>query len=334
MEHPALSSTTRLALGLAGVVGVLLVMELAPGLQRLLDPVNLLLAQAVETLVGRMDMAVTRTGTVLRHPDGFGYRIDYVCSGFRPLVLIAITILVVRATWAQRTIGILVALVGIEALNIGRLVHLYWLGVHWPEAYSVAHEVVWNAVAVLAVLAYLGTWLVLSGRRVGAEAGVVNAPREPGPPGEYWAGLFSFRGVSYDLRVKSPKNKQLGTDRYGPGYRLTHFQGGDTGSIPVGTPSKSIVCGHTVEARGRFGLVLLPVFICLRFLQRRFHLDHYCRIPFALAICETEGKAPWWIPTACLVSSPPSCTRMSLDTRVSPVRTKMLLTAGSANTSI
>ncbi len=131
MEHPTMSSTTRLAMGLAGVVGVLLVMELTPGLQRLLDPVNLLLAQTVEALVTRMDMAVTRSGTVLMHPDGFGYRIDYVCSGFRPAALIAITILVVRATWVQRTVGILIALVGIEVINVGRLVHLYWRGV--PE---------------------------------------------------------------------------------------------------------------------------------------------------------------------------------------------------------
>ena len=175
MERPTMSSTTRLAMGLAGVVGVLLVMELAPGLQRLLDPVNLLLAQAVEALLARMDMPVTRTGTVLMHPDGFGYRIDYVCSGFRPAALIAITILVVRATWAQRMVGILIALVGIEAINVGRLVHLYWLGVHWPEGFSVAHGVVWNVVEVVAVLAYLCTWLALSGSRIGAKDRVLSA---------------------------------------------------------------------------------------------------------------------------------------------------------------
>ena len=174
MQPAAISSTTRLAMGLAGVVGVLLVMELAPGLQRLLEPVNLLLAQTVETLLVRMDMAVTRTGTVLMHPDGFGYRIDYVCSGFRPAALIAITILVVRATRAQRIVGILMALVGIEAINVGRLVHLYWLGVHWPEAFPVAHEVVWNVLAVVAVLAYLGAWLALSGSRIGAEGRVLS----------------------------------------------------------------------------------------------------------------------------------------------------------------
>ncbi len=185
MEHTTTSSTTRLAMGLAGVVGVLLVMELAPGLQRLLEPVNLLLVQTVETLVVGMGLAVTRTGTVLMHPDGFGYRIDYVCSGFRPAALIAIRILVVRATWAQRTVGIVIALVGIEAIKVGRLVHLYWLGVHWPEAFPVAHEVVWNVLAVLAVLAYLGAWLALSGSRIGAEDRVPSVRGVPEflPPG-------------------------------------------------------------------------------------------------------------------------------------------------------
>ncbi len=174
MQHAALSSTTRLAMGLAGVAGVLLVMELTPGLQRLLEPVNLLLAQAVEYLVVRMDMAVTRTGAVLMHPDGFGYRIDYVCSGFRPAALIVVTILAVRATWAQRIVGILAALACVEAFNVGRLIHLYWLGVHWPAAFSVAHDVVWNVLAVLAVLAYLGTWLYLSGSRNSAEDRVLS----------------------------------------------------------------------------------------------------------------------------------------------------------------
>ncbi len=92
-----MSTTTRLAMGLAGVVGVLLVLELAPGLQRLFEPLNVLLAQTIEHLLSRMDMPVLRSGTVLMHPDGFGYRIGFHCSGFQPAGLIAITILVVRA---------------------------------------------------------------------------------------------------------------------------------------------------------------------------------------------------------------------------------------------
>ncbi len=175
MEHAAMSTATRLALGLTGVVGLLLVLELAPELQRPFEPLNVLLAQTVEHRLVRMDMPVMRSGTVLMHPDGFGYRIDYVCSGFRPAALIAITILVVRATWAQRIVGILVALACVEALNVARLVHLYWLGVHQPEAFFIAHRVVWNIIAVVAVLAYLGAWLYLSGSRIGADDRVLSA---------------------------------------------------------------------------------------------------------------------------------------------------------------
>ncbi len=170
MEHATMSTTTRLAMGLACVVGLLLVLELAPGLQRLFEPLNVLLAQTVEYLVARMGMPVMRSGTVLMHPDGFGYRIGYLCLGFQPAALIATTILLVRASWTQRIVGILAALACVEALNVGRLIHLYWLGVHWPEAYSVAHDVVWNVLAVLAGLAYLGIWLSFScSSRNGAE---------------------------------------------------------------------------------------------------------------------------------------------------------------------
>ena len=169
MDHATKSTLCRLAMGLAGVFGALLVLEFFPRLQQPFEPVNILLSQAVEYFLARMDMPVMRIGTVLMHPDGFGYRIDYVCSGFRPAAPIAVAILVVRSTWTQRVVGILFALACIEALNVGRLVHLYWLGVHQPDAFFVAHRVIWNVVAVGVVLAYLGALLYLSRGRTRAE---------------------------------------------------------------------------------------------------------------------------------------------------------------------
>ena len=168
LEHSTTPTTTRLAMDLAGAVGVLLILELACGLHRPLEPVNVLVAQATKYLLARMDMAVLRSGTVLMHPDGFGYRIGYACSGFQPAALITITMLVLRATSAQRILGTLVAMAVIETLNVGRLIHLYWLEVHQPEAFFVAHDVTWNVIAVVAALAFLGTWLYLSRSRNGA----------------------------------------------------------------------------------------------------------------------------------------------------------------------
>jgi exosortase/archaeosortase family protein len=164
MAQVTTPTTTRLALGLAGTLGVLLALELAPELQRPLQPLSLLVAQIVEGLLGMLDMPVERHGTVLSHTDGFGYRIGYVCSGLRPLVLIAVALLALRISWSQRLVGILVAVAGIELLNFGRLIHLYWIGVHQPETFFVAHRVTWNVIAVVAVLAYLGAWLYLTGK--------------------------------------------------------------------------------------------------------------------------------------------------------------------------
>jgi len=157
--------TTRLALGLAGVIAVLVLLEQAPELQRPLEPVNLGLARATELLLQYLDMPVARQGAILMHPDGFSYRITYVCSGFRPIALVAVTLLMVPATWFSRLAGVCVAVVGIEALNLGRLVHLYWTGVVDPDAFFMAHRVTWNIVTVVAVIGYLALWRYLSQRR-------------------------------------------------------------------------------------------------------------------------------------------------------------------------
>ncbi len=159
MQRVSEPITTRLALGLAGVIGVLVLLEQAPELQRPFEPVNLALAWATELLLQHVDVPVARQGAILMHPDGFSYRITYVCSGFRPAALIAVTLLMVPATWFSRLTGMCIALAGIEALNLGRLVHLYWVGVVDPDAFFMAHRVTWNIVAIAAVLGFLALWI-------------------------------------------------------------------------------------------------------------------------------------------------------------------------------
>ncbi len=165
MERVPEPITTRLALGLAGVIAALLLLEQASELQRLLEPVNLGLARATEWLIQRLELPVARQGAILTHPDGFSYRITTVCSGLRPAVLITVTLLMVPATWSSRLTGVCIALAGIEALNLGRLVHLYWVGVVDPDAFFMAHRVIWNIAAIAAVVGFLGVWLYLNQRR-------------------------------------------------------------------------------------------------------------------------------------------------------------------------
>ena len=151
--------TLRLGFALTGVMGVLVLMEQSPELQQLLEPINLGLSRATELVLRYLEMPVARQGSVLTHPDGFSYRITYVCSGFRPAALIAVTLLMVPATWLSRLCGLIIAVVGLQALNLCRLVHLYWTGVMDPDAFFVVHRVTWNIIAVIAVVGFLALWV-------------------------------------------------------------------------------------------------------------------------------------------------------------------------------
>ena len=158
--------TARLAAGLGGVLLMLVLLELAPALHQSFEPVNIGLAQATEWLLRQLEIPVARRNAILSHPDGFSYRITYVCSGLRPIAIIAVTLLVVPAAWSWRLTGLALGVVGVEALNLCRLVHLYWVGVVEPDAFFTAHRVTWNVVAIVMVAGFLLMWLRGSRRRL------------------------------------------------------------------------------------------------------------------------------------------------------------------------
>ena len=157
------SVSVRLAVALAGATGLVLMMEQWPQWQHVLDPVTSALAHVTELVLRHMQIPVARHGNVLAHPDGFSYRIDYACSGARPATLIAVTLMVLPASWIARIAGFCIALAGIEILNLLRLVHLYWIGVADPENFHLAHRILWNAVAIAAVIVFLSAWIAITG---------------------------------------------------------------------------------------------------------------------------------------------------------------------------
>jgi exosortase/archaeosortase family protein len=134
-------------------------LELAPALHRAFEPLNIGIARATEWLLLQLGIPVSRSDAVLAHPDGFSYRITYVCSGLRPIAIIAVTLLIVPVSRGWRLTGLALGVMGVEALNLCRLVHLYWLGVVDPDAFFTAHRVTWNIVAIVMVAGFLLLWL-------------------------------------------------------------------------------------------------------------------------------------------------------------------------------
>lgn len=162
--HARAATTLRAACALALVLALLALVELSADVQRAFEPLNLAIARLAELAIGYMQVPVSRNGAVLAHPDGFSYRITWVCSGARPAALVVVALLAVPAGWRARLAGLAAAFLLLEALNLCRLVHLYWTGVVDREGFFFAHRVAWNVLFVAAVAGLVALWLVLASR--------------------------------------------------------------------------------------------------------------------------------------------------------------------------
>jgi exosortase H (IPTLxxWG-CTERM-specific) len=101
-------------------------------------------------------MEASRGANLITHPGGFAYEISYRCTGFLPVVFLTTAILAYRGSLRRKIIGLAVGIPILIALNLTRLVHLFYLGVHQPAAFDFAHGILWEAFLILAVL---GLWL-------------------------------------------------------------------------------------------------------------------------------------------------------------------------------
>ena len=144
-------------------------------------PLRVLTARMTLAVLHLVGMDGVRIGTVLYHPDGFGYQISHGCTGFLPAAFLAVGMLAYPAFARHRAIGIAVGVPLLGVLNLIRLAHLYVIGVVAPAWFDVAHEVVWDGMVVCAIfLVWLG-WTFWADRHRPA------APRlSATSPGEWW----------------------------------------------------------------------------------------------------------------------------------------------------
>lgn len=142
---------------MAGFVAAVLLLYRESIVGPLFIPLRVFTARMTLVVLHLVGMDGARIGTVLYHPDGFGYQISHGCTGFLPAAFLAVGMLAYPASARHRAIGIAVGVPLLGALNLIRLVHLYVIGVVAPAWFDVAHEVVWDGVVVCAIfLVWLG----------------------------------------------------------------------------------------------------------------------------------------------------------------------------------
>ena len=108
-------------------------------------------------------------GTEIRSPT-FAVNIENGCNGVETALLFGSAVLAFPAPWKRRLLGLLLGFAAIQAINLVRVVSLFWIGAHRPALFSSSHTVLWQSIVVLCGVLLFLLWASREQRRPAAAA--------------------------------------------------------------------------------------------------------------------------------------------------------------------
>jgi exosortase H (IPTLxxWG-CTERM-specific) len=150
----------RFAIVFAGLLLALFAFELTPPGQALVVPWTGLVAKSSAGLIREFDSDVLVEGKTLYSRDtGFAVTIEAGCNGVEAMLVLAAAILAFPAPWRSKAIGLGVGIVAIQALNLVRIVSLFYLGQWERQWFEWAHLYIWQALIMLDALIVWLLWI-------------------------------------------------------------------------------------------------------------------------------------------------------------------------------
>jgi exosortase/archaeosortase family protein len=131
-----------------------------------LAPLTVLTARVTCYLLRTGGVEALQEGAVLTHPAGFSYEVGYTCTGFLPVATLMVCILAYPESFRTKPLGILLGSAALIGINLLRLTSLFYIGIHFPDSFALAHEVVWELLWVVAFIALWFGWIQWAGNRV------------------------------------------------------------------------------------------------------------------------------------------------------------------------
>jgi exosortase H (IPTLxxWG-CTERM-specific) len=106
------------------------------------------------------DSNVAAFGRILRsNANGFAISIEAGCNGIEAAIVLIAAMLAYPAPARHRAIGIVAGLCAVQALNVLRVISLFYLGQWNASAFEWAHLYVWQALIMLDVLVVWLVWI-------------------------------------------------------------------------------------------------------------------------------------------------------------------------------
>jgi len=131
----------------------------APGVRLgLIKPYTNLLASAVAAVINLFGAGATAAGAQITSPR-FSISIEMGCDGVEASSLFLAGVLAFPTLWRARLIGFALGIPLIHAINLVRLVGLYYAGVYLPSVFEELHVYVAQTIVILFSTAILILWL-------------------------------------------------------------------------------------------------------------------------------------------------------------------------------
>jgi exosortase H (IPTLxxWG-CTERM-specific) len=149
----------RFAILFVVILVALFAFELTPPGQAVVVPWTGLVADSSAGLIRAFDGDAVSEGKVLRsQKTGFAVTIEAGCNGVEAMLVLLAGILAFPASWKLKLIGLGIGFVAIQALNLVRIVSLFYLGQWNAQWFEWAHLYVWQALIMLDALIVWLLW--------------------------------------------------------------------------------------------------------------------------------------------------------------------------------
>jgi len=150
-----------------GIQAVLFGVEMLNTVQAaVVQPWTGLVAQASAAIVHLFDPSVISYGRVLQSAKtGFGVSIEPGCNGVEATIVLVAAMLAFPSSWKMKAWGIGLGFIAVQAVNLLRVVTLFFLGQWNFKVFEFAHLYMWQALIMLDVLVVWLLWMRVVARR-------------------------------------------------------------------------------------------------------------------------------------------------------------------------
>lgn len=145
---------TRFILIFALVLFALFTLDmLSPVQTHVIVPFTSLLASISAGIIMPFDSSVIAHGKVLQFSDsGFAVSIEAGCNGVEATIVLVAGVLAFPASWRDRLLAIGLGFLAVQAMNILRIISLFYLGNWNMDFFTWVHLYLWPALIMLDVL--------------------------------------------------------------------------------------------------------------------------------------------------------------------------------------